>query len=394
MEFRYDTRDLQFIIKEWLPSAEVFACDRFKDNFSVDDCDTYLSEGYKIARRVVAPINAPGDRAGVKLEDGVVTPAPGYAEAYKFLQANGWGSSSECIRIEGGMPLILYKMIHEMNTAACPAITSYIKLTSGAANLIILFGTDERPGPLPAEDAQRRLAGDHVPDRAERRLRCGRHNHPGLPDRRSADLPDQRHEDVHHRRRCGDLREHDPHGPGPPRGRRARLAGDRPVHRSEDPGQRGREPRAFQRRDHGQPGAQDGAQRPGDGPPQFRGERRLLRHPDGAAPRREGVFAGARHDVSHDERIADRNGPQRQLPGRRRLLLRFPVRDGTDPGPALRAQGCGTGAHHPARGCPADAPGHEGPHGGHPGHDLQGVLLSRHAGPFWPTGSGPRNWVR
>ena len=142
MEFRYDTRDLKFIIKEWLPSAEVFACERFKDNFGVDDCDTYLSEGYKIARRVVSPINAPGDQAGVKLENGVVTPAPGYAEAYKFLQANGWGSSSECIRIEGGMPLILYKMIHEMNTAACPALTSYIKLTSGAANLIILFGTE------------------------------------------------------------------------------------------------------------------------------------------------------------------------------------------------------------------------------------------------------------
>ncbi|MEK7243945.1 MAG: hypothetical protein AAB112_07260 [Thermodesulfobacteriota bacterium] len=29
-----------------------------------------------------------------------------------------------------------------MNTAACPAITSYIKLTSGAANLIIRFGTE------------------------------------------------------------------------------------------------------------------------------------------------------------------------------------------------------------------------------------------------------------
>jgi alkylation response protein AidB-like acyl-CoA dehydrogenase len=30
-----------------------------------------------------------------------------------------------------------------MNTAACPAITSYIKLTSGAANLIIRFGTEQ-----------------------------------------------------------------------------------------------------------------------------------------------------------------------------------------------------------------------------------------------------------
>jgi len=142
MDFRYDTRDLQFIIKEWLPSAEVFACDRFRNNFSIDDCDMYLNEGYKIARRVVHPINAPGDRVGAKLENGVVEPAPGYADVYKFLQTNGWGSGSECIRIEGGMPLILYKMIHEMNTAACPSVTSYIKLTSGAANLLILFGTE------------------------------------------------------------------------------------------------------------------------------------------------------------------------------------------------------------------------------------------------------------
>ena len=143
MEFRYDIRDLKFIVTEWLPAEEVFACERFRNNFSLDDVEMYLNEGYKIAREVVNPINAPGDRIGAKLENGVVTPAPGYAEVYRFLQANGWGSSSECIGLEGGMPLILYKMIHEMNTAACPAVTSYIKLTSGAANLIIRFGAEE-----------------------------------------------------------------------------------------------------------------------------------------------------------------------------------------------------------------------------------------------------------
>ncbi len=143
MEFKYDIRDLKFIIKEWLPTAEVLACERFKNNYSVDDVDRLIDAGYEIAREVVNPINAPGDRIGVKLKNGVVTPAPGYAEVYRFLQANGWGSGSECIGREGGMPLILYKMIHEMNTAACPAVTSYIKLTSGAANLITLFGTQE-----------------------------------------------------------------------------------------------------------------------------------------------------------------------------------------------------------------------------------------------------------
>jgi alkylation response protein AidB-like acyl-CoA dehydrogenase len=70
-----------------------------------------------------------------------VTAVPGFKEAYQFLQQNGWGSSSECIKVEGGMPLVLYKANAEMNTAACPALTSCVKLTSGAANLILRFGT-------------------------------------------------------------------------------------------------------------------------------------------------------------------------------------------------------------------------------------------------------------
>ncbi len=143
MEFKYDLRDLKFIIKEWLPSAEVFACERFKNYFSIEDIDILLNEAYKVAREIVNPINAEGDKIGAHFEGGAVTPAPGYLEAFRFLQQNGWGSSSECINIEGGMPLIVYKAVHELNTAACPALTSYIKLTSGAANLILRFGMEE-----------------------------------------------------------------------------------------------------------------------------------------------------------------------------------------------------------------------------------------------------------
>ncbi|MDQ5984444.1 MAG: 3-(methylthio)propanoyl-CoA dehydrogenase [Syntrophus sp. SKADARSKE-3] len=143
MEFKYDVRDLKFILKEWLPTCEVATCDRFKDTFSVEDIDMLLTEGYKVAREIVNPINAPGDKIGVVFENGTVTPVPGFREAYQFLQQNGWGSSSECIKVETGMPLIMYKSIHEMNTAACPALASCIKLTSGAANLILRFGTEK-----------------------------------------------------------------------------------------------------------------------------------------------------------------------------------------------------------------------------------------------------------
>jgi 3-(methylthio)propanoyl-CoA dehydrogenase len=143
MEFKYDLRDLKFILKEWLPSEEVFACDRFKENFSIDDVDMLLNEGYKVSKEIVNPINAPGDKIGAKLEGGKVTAPPGFKEAYQFLQQNGWGSSSECIKVETGMPLILYKANSEINLAACPALVSCIKLTSGAANLILRFGTEK-----------------------------------------------------------------------------------------------------------------------------------------------------------------------------------------------------------------------------------------------------------
>ncbi len=142
MEYKYNVRDLKFILKEWLPSEEVFALDRFKEYFSIDDVDPILTEGYKVAREVVSPINVEGDKNPVKFENGVVTNPPGYKEVFRFLQQNGWGSSSECVEVDGGMPLILYKAVAEMIAAACPAMGSNIKLTSGAANLIIKFGTE------------------------------------------------------------------------------------------------------------------------------------------------------------------------------------------------------------------------------------------------------------
>ncbi|AET68497.1 acyl-CoA dehydrogenase [Desulfosporosinus orientis DSM 765] len=142
MEFKYNVRDLKFILKEWLPTEEVFACKRFKDYYGMDEIDPILTEGYKVAKEMVVPINAEGDKNPVKFENGVVTNPPGYREVFQFIQKNGWGSSSECVEVEGGMPLVLYKAVAEMISAACPAMGSNVKLTSGAANLILTFGTE------------------------------------------------------------------------------------------------------------------------------------------------------------------------------------------------------------------------------------------------------------
>ena len=143
MEFKYNVRDLKFILKEWLPTEEVLAFDRFKDFYSIDDIDQILTEGYKISREVINPINAEGDKHKAHLENGVVISPPGYKEVYQFLQINGWGSTSECVNVEGGMPLTLFKTVFEIMAASCPAMGSNIKLTSGAANIILKFGTED-----------------------------------------------------------------------------------------------------------------------------------------------------------------------------------------------------------------------------------------------------------
>jgi alkylation response protein AidB-like acyl-CoA dehydrogenase len=142
-EFAYDIRDLKFILNEWLDMDEIFSLEKFKDNYEKDDIDFILNEAYKMAKEVVAPINKEGDEIGVKFENGKVKLPPAYVEAYKFLQENGWGSANESLASDTIMPLTLYRAYNEMLIAASPALMSYIKLTTGAANLIYRFGTDK-----------------------------------------------------------------------------------------------------------------------------------------------------------------------------------------------------------------------------------------------------------
>ncbi|MFZ5650220.1 MAG: acyl-CoA dehydrogenase [Bacillota bacterium] len=142
-DFAYDIRDLRFILNEWLDMEEIFSLERFSGNYDSGDVDFILNEIYKLAKEMISPINSEGDKIGVKFEDGKVKVPQGYISAYKFLQENGWGSSNESLGSETPMPLTLYRAYNEMLTAACPALMSYIKLTTGAANLIYRFGKDK-----------------------------------------------------------------------------------------------------------------------------------------------------------------------------------------------------------------------------------------------------------
>ena len=64
------------------------------ENEEIDQetCAAILDEASKLASEVLAPLNWDGDQFGAKLDDGVVTTAPGFKEAYSQYCESGWNA--------------------------------------------------------------------------------------------------------------------------------------------------------------------------------------------------------------------------------------------------------------------------------------------------------------
>ncbi len=139
-----NTRDLEFILQEWLPSEDIFNYPRFVDYYSKDDIKSVLSPILKMCKEVIEPTNEDGDKNPVKFENGKVTLPRSFGPLFHSLQEQGWGTSN-IDRSEDAvfLPQILFSAVWEMIAAANPAFAPYIALTSGAANLIQSFAPDQ-----------------------------------------------------------------------------------------------------------------------------------------------------------------------------------------------------------------------------------------------------------
>lgn len=135
-----NTRDLEFIIQEWLPTEKVFNYDKYKEYYSKDDVKAFLAPILKMAKEVVEPTNDDGDQNPVKLVDGKVVLPKSFGPLFKMLQSEGWGTSN-IDRSEDAfiMPHVLHAAVNELITSANPVFYPYILLTSGAADLIQTF---------------------------------------------------------------------------------------------------------------------------------------------------------------------------------------------------------------------------------------------------------------
>jgi len=142
-KYSYNTRDIKFILKEWLPFDEVLTWDRYKDYYSMDDVDVIVDQVRKVAEDIIAPTADDADAIGAQWRDGQVYLPPSFAPAIRFMHEQGWGASNFDWDTEGGIPLTMYFLLWEMCSAANPALMSYISNGGAVSNVIYHYASDE-----------------------------------------------------------------------------------------------------------------------------------------------------------------------------------------------------------------------------------------------------------
>ncbi len=142
-EYLVDLRDVQFLLFEYLDIEKLTKYPKFQE-FNQEMFEMIIEEGLKQAQEIAAPLGPLGDEKGVKFEDGKVEVPPEFVEAYKQYAEGGWIAGVADPEYGGqGLPLTMGAVVSEFFQGACFPLCSTGGLTTGAADLIHSFGTDE-----------------------------------------------------------------------------------------------------------------------------------------------------------------------------------------------------------------------------------------------------------
>jgi acyl-CoA dehydrogenase len=143
-EYLAPLRDMKFVIKE-LGALHAVAGLPGCEEVTPDLVDAVLEEAGKFAAGVLSPLNWPGDRAGCKLNDGVVTTPPGFKQAYQQFCEAGWPALGGDPEFGGqGLPHALSGMVSEIWNGANMSFCLCPMLANGAVNAIKRHGSEQQ----------------------------------------------------------------------------------------------------------------------------------------------------------------------------------------------------------------------------------------------------------
>ena len=144
MTFVSPVKQMIFSLKEMANYSDIIESELWPD---LDDnfIETLLNEAAKLADNSIAPLNQSADKAGSILNNGNVSTAPGFKEAYKELVNSSWGTLSGLKDYGGqGLPKTIAVMIQELWNTSCMSFSLCPMLTQGAVEAISHHGTENQ----------------------------------------------------------------------------------------------------------------------------------------------------------------------------------------------------------------------------------------------------------
>ena len=141
-EYRPPLDDINFVLDNIVGFDRIASMDGY-EHADRETITALLDEAARFAVEQIVPLNVVGDIQGVRVEDGAVRTADGFAAAYEKFVAAGWNAVSFDPEYGGGgIPWVVGLAVQEILTASCMAFSICPLLTQGAIELLAHHGDE------------------------------------------------------------------------------------------------------------------------------------------------------------------------------------------------------------------------------------------------------------
>ncbi len=139
-DYRAPLADMNFLLNSVIPLSQLG-----RDDLDAGMTEAILVEAAKLAEGVLGPLNWEGDQKGATWNNGDVTTAPGFKEAYAQYCQGGWNAVPFDPLFGGqGLPWLLSFPVQEMWQSANMSFGLCPLLTQGAVDAIHTHGTPDQ----------------------------------------------------------------------------------------------------------------------------------------------------------------------------------------------------------------------------------------------------------
>ncbi len=143
-DYQAPLKDMNFLLYDVFSMEALWqSMPNLSEHVDRETAQAILQECAKIAEQEIAPLSRQGDEIGVSFDNGKVTTAPGYKEAFRTYADGGWSGLGGEPDFGGmGMPKVITALHEEMLCSADISFSLYPGLTAGAGLSIAKHATD------------------------------------------------------------------------------------------------------------------------------------------------------------------------------------------------------------------------------------------------------------